>query len=259
MNAKWLSKKMEKIVRENPHMKVMDIRDNVSRKWNVCISRNTVFIAKAIARDDVDGSFTEQYRRIYDYAHELLRGNLGSTLKVKVENIDGEVIFSRFYACLKACKYSFAACRPIIGVDGCFLKGKYGRELLTTVGRYVNDQILSIVYAVVEFENNDSWKWFLELLIDYLGRDAVGASCTFKGIFIKILAPSHNPTLLDDFPLYWTRFPTPQTARQMEDLNLVERKSCETLEGLEVIFDICKILELECREVDLKLFIGIIF
>jgi len=81
----------------------------------------------------------------------------------------------------------------------------------------------------------------------------------FKGIFIKILAPSHNPTLLDGFPLYWTRFPTPQTARQMEDLNPVERKSCETLEGLEVIFDIRKILELECREVDLKLFIGIIF
>jgi len=32
MNAKWLSKKMEKIVRENPNMKVMDIRDKVSRK-----------------------------------------------------------------------------------------------------------------------------------------------------------------------------------------------------------------------------------
>ena len=50
---------MEKIVRENPHMKVMDIQDKVSRKWNVCISRNMAFRVKAIARDVVDGSFTE--------------------------------------------------------------------------------------------------------------------------------------------------------------------------------------------------------
>jgi len=53
-----LSKKIEKTVRENPHLKVMDIRDKVSRKWNVCISRNTTFRAKAIARDVVDGSLT---------------------------------------------------------------------------------------------------------------------------------------------------------------------------------------------------------
>ena len=160
-------------------MKVMDIRDKVSRKWNVCISRNMAFRSKAIARDAVDGLFTEQYRRIYDYAHELLRGNLGSTMKVKVENIDGEVIFSRFYACLKGCKDSFAACRPIIGVDDCFLKGKYGGELLTAVGRDGNDQILPIAYAVVEVENKDSWRWFMELLINDLGGDTVGASCTF--------------------------------------------------------------------------------
>ena len=108
-----------------------------------------------------------------------MRGNLGSTVKVKVENINGEVIFSRFYACLKACKDSFVACRLIIGVNGCFLKGKYGGKLLTTIGRDGNDQILPIAYAIVEVENKDSWKWFLKLLIDDLDGDAVGASCTF--------------------------------------------------------------------------------
>ena len=109
MNAKWLSKKMEKTVRENPNMKVMDIRDKVSRKWNVGIFRNMAFRARVIARDHVDGSFSEQFRRIYDYAHELLRTNPGSTIKLNVENIEGEVIFKRFYACLKACKDSFTS------------------------------------------------------------------------------------------------------------------------------------------------------
>jgi len=65
----------------------MDIHDKFSRKLNVCISKNMDFRAKAIARDTIDGSFTKQYRRIYDYTHDLLRGNLGSTIKVKVKKL----------------------------------------------------------------------------------------------------------------------------------------------------------------------------
>ncbi|XP_017412951.1 uncharacterized protein LOC108324522 [Vigna angularis] len=68
---------MEKYVRENPNMKVMDIRDKVSRKWNVGISRNMDFRARAMTKDNIEGSFKEQYRRIYDYGHELLRANTG--------------------------------------------------------------------------------------------------------------------------------------------------------------------------------------
>jgi len=79
----------------------------------------------------------------------------------------------------------------------------------------------------------------------------------FKGAFIKILAPSHNPTLLEGFPLYWTKNPSPKVTRQLEDLNPADQKGCEELMGLEVIFDIRKILELEYREVDLRVFIGI--
>ncbi|XP_017438322.1 uncharacterized protein LOC108344385 [Vigna angularis] len=150
VKSKWLSQRMAKSVRENPNMKVMDIRDKVSRKWNVGISRNMAYRARAMAKDNVEGSFKEQYRRIYDYGHELLRANPGSTVKIKVENSNEDCIFNRIYVCLKACKDSFVSCRPIIGLDGCFLKGKYGGELLTAVGRDGNEQILPIAYVVVE-------------------------------------------------------------------------------------------------------------
>ncbi|XP_014493054.1 uncharacterized protein LOC106755418 [Vigna radiata var. radiata] len=93
--------------------------------------------AKAIALDHVNGSFKEQYKRIYDYANEVLCRNLGSIVKVKVEENEGRHIFKR----------------PIIGLGGAFLKGKYGGELLTAVGRDANDQMLPIAYAIVEVEN----------------------------------------------------------------------------------------------------------
>ncbi|XP_014490829.1 sodium/potassium/calcium exchanger 1-like [Vigna radiata var. radiata] len=79
----------------------------------------------------------------------------------------------------KACKDTFVCCRPIIGLDGCFLKGKYGRELLTAVGRDGNEQMLPIAYVVVEVENKDGWTWFLELLIEDLDGKDVCAGITF--------------------------------------------------------------------------------
>ncbi|BAT96017.1 hypothetical protein VIGAN_08288300 [Vigna angularis var. angularis] len=75
-----------------------------------------------MAFKQIEGDFKEQYRRVYDYANELLRSNPGSTVKVHVEPNEDTPIFKRLYVCLKACKDNFVSCRPIIGLDGCFLK-----------------------------------------------------------------------------------------------------------------------------------------
>jgi len=45
------------------------------------------------------------------------------------------------------------SCRSIIGLDSCFIKEKYGGELLSVLGRDANDQLLPLAYAVVEVEN----------------------------------------------------------------------------------------------------------
>lgn len=67
--------------------------------------------------------------------------------------------------CLAALKSGFkAGCRPIIGVDGCWLKGPYGGQLLAAVGIDPNDCIYPIAWCVVGKENTVSWRWFLNLL-----------------------------------------------------------------------------------------------
>lgn len=57
----------------------------------------------------VNGSFLEYYNTIYDYCHEILRTNLGSTLKVNVQPVITNVVnkrpyFHRFYICYVICK-----------------------------------------------------------------------------------------------------------------------------------------------------------
>jgi len=123
IKAKWLSETLDRTLIENPKLKINDVRQRALRKWNTHVSISTARKVRAMAADIVDGSFKEQYKRIYDYAHELIKCNPGSTIKIKVENDNDEAIFQRFYSCLKACKDSFVFCRPIIGLDGDFLKG----------------------------------------------------------------------------------------------------------------------------------------
>ena len=86
------------------------------------------------------------------------------------EYVDCPSIFKRIYECIGAMKRGFlSGCRPIIGLDVCFLKGPCGGILLTVVGRDRNDQYFPLAWAVVEGENKDSWTWFLNNLLHDIG------------------------------------------------------------------------------------------
>jgi len=78
--------------------------------------------------------------------------------------------FQMMYMSLAAMKNGFRdGCRPIIGLDACFLKGVYKGQLLATIGRDANDSMYPIVIAVVEAETRDNWTWFLKALLANLG------------------------------------------------------------------------------------------
>ncbi|KAK9034123.1 hypothetical protein V6N11_050301 [Hibiscus sabdariffa] len=54
--------------------------------------------------------------------------------------------------------------RPVLFLNGCFLKGDFKGELLSFVGIDANNQIFPIAWAVVEVENRETWAWFLKNL-----------------------------------------------------------------------------------------------
>ncbi|CAI8598103.1 unnamed protein product [Vicia faba] len=143
----------------------------------------------------VDGSFLGDYARIYDYAHNLLRSNPRSIVKVHVQpaqegNDVKKLYFQRLYICLTNYKENFKLSTHFIRLDGCFLKGLCGGQILAAMGRDPNDQMLPIAYAVVECENNDNWTWFLELLIDDLGGREYCLTYTFISDQQKGLLPA---------------------------------------------------------------------
>ncbi|CAK8568773.1 unnamed protein product [Lathyrus sativus] len=177
-NTKWLEKKLYSTVRVNPSIKLTTICEKLHEKYNTSMSRTKAYRARKASLNYVEGTFKENYLRLYDYIQELLRSNPNNTIKLKAQpTAENEQqhesyiskplfpSFQRLYMCLDVCKRSFKICRPIIGIDRCFLKGHYGGQILRAIGRDPDDQMIPISLVVVEAETKDSWPWFLYFLV----------------------------------------------------------------------------------------------
>ncbi|XP_022850584.1 uncharacterized protein LOC111372463 [Olea europaea var. sylvestris] len=131
-------------------MSVTVFMERVKRDGLGDISAWQAYRSKEKALKKIRGSVVEHYKLLWDYCGELKRTNIGTTALVEgtLENFDG--------------------CRRVIGVDGCFLKTELGSQLLIAVGVDANNGMYPVAYGIVEVENGDNWKWFLELLKDDL-------------------------------------------------------------------------------------------
>ncbi|KAG8383967.1 hypothetical protein BUALT_Bualt04G0068900 [Buddleja alternifolia] len=172
VTSRLLSNKYKTDWRLNNGWKVGDFKEKVHLDLNCEISTSQYYRTKRKVNDMLKGQYMDQYARLWDYSKKIKRSNPNSTvvLKTYVDSETGEDKFKRFYVCFDACRKGvLQGCRPLIGVDGCHLKGSHKGILLTAVGLDPNNCIFPICYSVTEAEDKETWKWFLELVIGDLG------------------------------------------------------------------------------------------
>ncbi|KAK2427488.1 hypothetical protein QL285_026063 [Trifolium repens] len=152
---------------------IRDIVQHTRTKFALNITPNTTWKAKQYATAIVEGDADRQYSLLRRYAEELRSKCKHNTVKIGVERpipSDLHPRFGNFYFCFNGCKKGFInRCRPFIGVDGCHLKTKYGGQLLIAVGRDPNDQYFPLAFGIVETETKESWRWFIQLLLEDVG------------------------------------------------------------------------------------------
>ncbi|KAL0391443.1 UNVERIFIED_CONTAM: hypothetical protein Slati_4529400 [Sesamum latifolium] len=113
------------------------------------VNRQANSKAKKYALELIKGDVKEQYSRLYDYCHTVVKHNPGSSLFMKLNKELNPPVLQRMYFCLKGMKDGFLdGCRPIIGLDGCFLKGLYKGQLLAAIGRDPNENILLLLHLL---------------------------------------------------------------------------------------------------------------
>ena len=90
---------------------------------------------------------------------------------------DGRHIFFHAFWCFPQCVEAFRHYRPVFSIDGMFLIGKYQGTLLIAISYDANNKLVSLAFALVEKENNDSWRWFLRLVWIHVVGPRQGGWC----------------------------------------------------------------------------------
>ncbi|XP_024014814.1 uncharacterized protein LOC112088710 [Eutrema salsugineum] len=153
-------------IKKNPDYRPSDMQDAFEEKYNIAVSNDQCRKAKRKALDIIQAEHDEQFARLKDYRLALIDSNSNSTVEVRtVKNGEGKEIFDCFYVCFANLRKTWRTyCRPIIGLDGCFLKNNVEGQLLAAIGRDANNQFFPVAWGVVKKKNTDSWLWFIKLL-----------------------------------------------------------------------------------------------
>ncbi|KAL2523865.1 Uncharacterized protein Adt_08919 [Abeliophyllum distichum] len=203
--AKYIAKRYLDTFRVDPGWKPTAIRHRVLQDLRINIGRQTAWRARRFARILIEGSDEHQFGLLWSYVAELMGTNPGSTCRIAVH----EEKFQGIYVCLDACKKGFlSGCRQLIGVDGCFLKGTFGGQMLVAVTLDANDCIYPLAFAIVQIENTFSWRWFMRnlgaehrLRVRHMYTNFFRAE--FKGLALKeILWKAEKSTTVADFK-FW--------------------------------------------------------
>ena len=120
-----------------------------------------MYRAKRKAREFILGDERLQYGKLRDYVEMISVTDVGSKviLQTEITEPNTQPNFKRMCVRYNAQKVGFlgGGCRPLVGLDGCQLKDKFGGHILSATARDENDNIFLVALGVVEQENKDSW------------------------------------------------------------------------------------------------------
>ncbi|KAF6141213.1 hypothetical protein GIB67_024297 [Kingdonia uniflora] len=134
-NAPWVAREVEALDRDVRAMTPKAIKTRVKINFGVEISYWTAWNAKQICMKSIVGSYDHSYNELPSLA------SLNGFIK---------------------------GCRPILRLDGCFLKGKYGGVCLSVLSLNANNGLFPIGLYMCRTECKNNWIDFLTKVEPYL-------------------------------------------------------------------------------------------
>ena len=117
---------------KNPNLAVSGVKHRVMQDVYMDLSINQVYRAKRKAREFILGDERLQYGKLRDYAEMIRVTDVGSKviLQTEITEPNTQPKFKRMYVRYNAQEVGFlGGCSSLVGLDGCHLKGKFGRHI----------------------------------------------------------------------------------------------------------------------------------
>ncbi|KAF5195334.1 Zinc finger protein, partial [Thalictrum thalictroides] len=123
-------------VRDNPLINAKNIIDHFRMEYGVLLKYYFAWSGKELAIKEIHGGDTLSYHQLVWFADSLLKTNPGSHVALESDPITHK--FERIFISFEACISGFKYCRPMVALDGTFLKGKFKGWLLSATAKNGN-------------------------------------------------------------------------------------------------------------------------
>ena len=132
----WIASNYTDLLMVQPKITLREFKKIVDQDQNCNASEKAIQLGKNKALKEIMGDYKGQFQWLADYAKEISTKNPGSTAIVTTKvNKSNKPEFSGIYSCLQQLKQGLLeGCRPVLSIDGCFIKGPWKGQILVTVG-----------------------------------------------------------------------------------------------------------------------------
>ncbi|XP_076932630.1 uncharacterized protein LOC143598249 isoform X2 [Bidens hawaiensis] len=158
----WLLNTINEKLQESPHLTPKEIATGLLKDSRVESNRAEGFDGKLVSREQLHGSDNDAYNKLPWFSEKIMETNPGSISKLVVgENKRFKALFVSFYSSL--CGF-VGSCRPLLFLEATSLCSRYGEVLITANAIDGNDDFFPVAFSVVDVEDDNNWRWFLEQL-----------------------------------------------------------------------------------------------
>ncbi|KAF6160393.1 hypothetical protein GIB67_019162 [Kingdonia uniflora] len=163
VNALWVANYCVDGLRNIKLSRPIDVLTTIRRKFGIDLSYWIAWNPWTICIERIVGLYDEGYFKMPSLVREILIANLGSIICCSRDNVTLQwagtvVMFKESY------EGWLRGCRPVLGLDGCFLKGKYGGVCLFIIGLDGNNGLFPVAAYFCRSECYDTWNTFLQAL-----------------------------------------------------------------------------------------------
>ncbi|KAL7253425.1 hypothetical protein ACSBR1_007874 [Camellia fascicularis] len=128
--SKLMSDVISKRVRDRLLTRPTDVVYDVNKDYGLEISYRVAWLGVVKACGEMFGAHFILFDQLRSYSNAVMDNNPGNY--INIDHDEQNHRFERFFISCKACIDGFNHCRPLLFLDGTFLKGKFKGNLLAT-------------------------------------------------------------------------------------------------------------------------------